>query len=319
MGGTIGVDSLEGQGSTFWFTASFDLPGPDEHKATVDMQKYPTETHGAAEPHPSGQRILVADDDPTNREVILAQLKKMGYKPEAVCNGAEAVIAVQQDNFELVVMDCEMPVMDGFEATTLIHAIQPMMPIIALTASAMVSDRERCFREGMDDYLAKPVEISQLADVLARWMLKPGPGEAANAAVEPTRGLAGVSFNEVSLLQRMIGDRDLAREVLNGFILDAPRQLNNLKARIDESDLRGAKFQAHTLKGSAATVGAEALCDVAKAMETAATTGQLDLCHALLPDAIEQLERFRARLVEECWVTQSIPDTKFEVTYDVQP
>ena len=116
-------------------------------------------------PGPQGRtaRILVAEDNPTNRIVILAQLGKLGYQPTAVTNGAEAVAAVKGGGYDLVFMDCQMPVMDGFEATRHIRDLTEI-PIVAMTADAMPADRDRCLDEGMDDYLAKPVKLNLLSD-----------------------------------------------------------------------------------------------------------------------------------------------------------
>jgi len=125
-------------------------------------------------------------------------------------------------------------------------------------------------------------------------------------------------FDGDSLLQRLMGDRELACEILNGFFDDAPCQLAILQSRIEQSDFPGLKLQAHTLKGSAATVGAEALRASAKALEMAATAGQLDLCRKLLPDAIEQLKRFRTRLVDDGWVSKKDLTTEIEEMCDVQ-
>jgi HPt (histidine-containing phosphotransfer) domain-containing protein len=126
-----------------------------------------------------------------------------------------------------------------------------------------------------------------------------------------------IVFDSKSLLLRLMGDRELARDVLNGFCQDAPNQLRMLRARIDESDASGLKLQTHNLKGSAATVGAEALREVAQAMDVAATAGQLDLCRDLLPDAIEQLERFRALLVHDGWVSKREWEAENEETCNV--
>ena len=105
----------------------------------------------------------MAEDNATNRKVALAQLRKLGYKASAVTNGAEAVEAVKHGGYDLVLMDCQMPVMDGFEATRSIReSMHPGIPIIAITADAMPADRDRCLSEGMNDYLAKPVELSRL-------------------------------------------------------------------------------------------------------------------------------------------------------------
>jgi two-component system, sensor histidine kinase and response regulator len=128
----------------------------------------------------------VAEDNAINRAVMLALLQKLGYKADAVNNGAEAVEAVQRGTYDLILMDCQMPVMDGFEATRRIRSSAgPGVPIIAVTADAMADDRIRCLNEGMSDYLAKPVELGSLEEVLARWLaasddLAKLPGSADN-------------------------------------------------------------------------------------------------------------------------------------------
>jgi len=176
MGGTIGVDSREGQGSAFWFTAVFDLAPaapPQPANPGREGRSGMAPTRGAA-------RILVAEDNAINREVVLEQLQQLGYLASAVANGAEAVEAAQRGGFDLVLMDCQMPVMDGFEAARRIRgsarAGVPGIPIVAITAGAMRDDRDRCLRE-MNDYIAKPVELEQLADALARWLPATGDGD----------------------------------------------------------------------------------------------------------------------------------------------
>ena len=173
MGGTIGVDSREGHGSTSgsprflrWRprpAATRERDGRMRRCAGVKLAERTA-------------RILVAEDNATNREVALAQLRKLGYEAAAVTNGAEAVEAVQDGGYDLVLMDCQMPVMDGFEATRRIRQ-STGIPVVAMTADAMPGDRDRCLSEGMNDYLAKPVELKQLADVLAKWM--PGRDRAS--------------------------------------------------------------------------------------------------------------------------------------------
>jgi PAS domain S-box-containing protein len=168
MGGSIGVDSVEGSGSTFWFNAVFELASGEELLAS---QPAATPKHGRLLRGGRAARILVAEDNMVNREVALALLRKLGYKGVAVKNGVEAIEAVEHESYDLVLMDCEMPVMDGFEATRHMRdSIHTGVPIIALTANAMAEDRDRCLREGMNDYLAKPVDLVRLAEVLDRWL-----------------------------------------------------------------------------------------------------------------------------------------------------
>jgi two-component system sensor histidine kinase/response regulator len=292
MGGTIGVESQEGHGSTFWFTATFELgranlPAPANESPTL-QRALPV----------SKPRILVAEDNATNREVALAQLDKLGYQADAVPNGAEAVQAVERGIYGLVLMDCEMPVMDGYEATRMIRrSTRPNLPVIAITADAMSGDRERCLREGMNDYLAKPVELEKLAEVLAKWLSV--KADAAGSSASPdnagskAEAQAKPAFDETALLRRLMGDRKLAGMVLQGFLDNAPSQLQNLQQRLNEADSAGARAQAHTLKGSAATVAAEELRAIALAMERAAAVSRWDHYRDLLPRASEELERFQ--------------------------
>ena len=176
MGGNIGVDSDEGRGSTFWFTAVFGQVNAqpatsDGTQAAVEPQRKPGLDRT--------RRILVAEDNPTNRLVALAQLMKLGYQASAVNDGAAAVEAVSTGGYDLVLMDCQMPVMDGFAATRLIRqSVQRNIPIIALTASAMQEDRNRCL-EDMNDFVTKPVDMERLAEVLMRWL----PGSEANDGI----------------------------------------------------------------------------------------------------------------------------------------
>jgi two-component system sensor histidine kinase/response regulator len=302
MGGTIGVRSQEGQGSVFWFTAVFE-PVPNQGQPAGKRGDEGCGAPGGPARTWCGLRILVAEDNPVNREVALAQLRKLGYQANAVVNGARAVEAVESGGYDLVLMDCQMPVMDGLEATLHIRASNhPDIPIIAITADAMPADQERCLKEGMNDYLAKPVELEQLAGVLAKW-LPAGSGTAAapipkGHAVDPENAV----FNEAALLRRLIGDRQLAGVILKGFLADVPSRLNSLRQRIEAADGPGAQSQAHTLKGSAATVSAEGLQALAQAMERAGTAGQLDRCGELLPRAVDEFERFKSTLESAGWV-----------------
>jgi CheY-like chemotaxis protein/HPt (histidine-containing phosphotransfer) domain-containing protein len=231
-------------------------------------------------------------------------LQKLGYEGHAVDNGVEAIEAVQQGGYDLVLMDCQMPVMDGFESTRRIRCapLHRDIPIIALTASAMSADRDRCLSAGMNDYLAKPVELGPLADVLARWVTGPDTGGTAQSPGEHGEEVGNAVFNADALLGRLMGDRQLASMILRGFLEDALSLLNNLRKSLGEADAPGLELQAHTLKGAAASVSAERLNALALAIENAGKAGELDRCGELLPRAVEESERFKSTLVRDGWV-----------------
>jgi PAS domain S-box-containing protein len=274
MGGHIGVDSREGHGATFWFTAIFATatetilsPKPAPQSETLNTAPKP--------------RILIAEDNTTNQLVALGQLNKLGYPADAVANGLEALHALDRTPYGLILMDCEMPVMDGYEAARLIRqGAHKHIPIIALTAHAMAGDTERSTAAGMNAFLSKPTDLHRLAAVLKQWCLQPAPA----------------IFNPDSLLDRLMGDRSLATLVIKNFIGDFPSQLANLHRC---SDIASARMHAHTLKGSAATIAADSLSATALAMETAADIQQFA---ELLPTISHEFDRLKSTLEQEQWL-----------------
>jgi signal transduction histidine kinase/ActR/RegA family two-component response regulator len=170
MGGEIGLDSTEGRGSTFWFAV--DLP-----RAAAPPRRRVTSDPGVAR-SPRGARLLVAEDNPVNQLVAVRMLERLGYRADVAANGLEAVDALMRVDYAAVLMDCQMPELDGYEATREIRRRQGSArrtPVIAMTAAATQGDRDRCFESDMDDYISKPVRAAELDGVLARWI----PAEAA--------------------------------------------------------------------------------------------------------------------------------------------
>jgi len=267
----------------------------------------------AASPEPEPQqtqparqlRVLVAEDNPTNQEVSLAILHKLGYETELAANGELAIRALQAQDFDLVLMDCEMPTMDGYEATKRIRAGQDGVrnrdiPIVALTASAMSADRDRCFRAGMSDYISKPVDPQQLATILARWT---APSKAATAKPQASLPVAtGIPvFDETELLERLMGDRKLARRLVDSFVHDVPAKLANLDDLVHAADSASIRAVAHALKGAAANLSARALKELAMQLQQAATVNDLQRCAVLVSSMQTDFKRLQAALVQSEW------------------
>lgn len=174
MGGKIGVKSAEGHGSTFWFTAKFKTLKYLEANDNIDEN-----LKGDIEQFDNGDRsilILLAEDNEINRRLAAMQLNKLNVAVHSASNGEEAVKKAFQNEYSLILMDCQMPVMDGFEAAKEIRRLEKESkrhtPIVAMTANSMEGDRERCIEAGMDDYMAKPVRLKDLQDIITRWCIK---------------------------------------------------------------------------------------------------------------------------------------------------
>jgi CheY-like chemotaxis protein/HPt (histidine-containing phosphotransfer) domain-containing protein len=261
MGGDVQVASEPGLGSTF----------------TLDLPLRPVEGGAPAQPpvdaaplHP-GASILLVEDNEVNRLVANGLLAGLGYTRIATAvNGREAVQACEREAFDLVLMDCQMPEMDGFEATTELRARGLKVPIVALTAHATTGDRERCLAAGMNDYLAKPVEPKVLARKLRQW-LDAGPGPVTET---PAAAAATEAFDPTALTERFLGNRALYAKARDLFLHHTGPALQEM-AQAASRDDAALRRQAHKIRGSAATIGADALarrCAQVEADGTAAMT-----------------------------------------------
>jgi signal transduction histidine kinase/CheY-like chemotaxis protein/HPt (histidine-containing phosphotransfer) domain-containing protein len=255
-------------------------------------------------------RILLAEDNITNQQVALGILKKMGLRADAVANGAEAVKALESIPYDLVLMDVQMPEMNGFEATQHIRNPQSAtpniaIPIIAMTAHAMQGDRERCMEAGMNDYITKPVDPKALAEALERWLPKetvPVSPEAASSV--SARKTESPVFDKAGMIARLMDDEELTRVIAEGFLEDIPRQMEALRGCLVAGDAAATERQAHTIKGAAANVGGELLRQVAAEMEKAGQAGKLDLVTACMADLEEQFARLKRAMTEELELNQ---------------
>lgn len=251
-------------------------PSPPE--AREDPSSAPA---GRTAPPPreqSGQRLLLAEDNPVNQRVAVLLLNKLGYAADVAGNGAEAVAAVAGGDYALVLMDCQMPEMDGFEATAAIRRAEAgtlrHQPIIAMTANALQGDREKCLAAGMDDYLSKPIDAGRLQALLALWLTAPLP---------PPRAAdnSGAPAIDMERLTNLLGDdRAVIVELLMVFRESLLRQREHLKRGVRDRG-HNLKNLAHELKGTASNVGAGGLATLAGQLEAAAAGGDWALVEEL--------------------------------------
>ena len=238
-------------------------------------------------------RILVVDDNITNQQVAVGILKRLGLRAEVAGNGREAVKALEMEAYDLVLMDAQMPELDGFQATQLIRDPQSnvrnhRVPIVAMTALAMQGDREKCLAAGMDDYITKPIAVPRLKAVLEKWLPPAGggnqPSPAQPSAAPPPETADARVFNRAEFMERLMGDEELARSIIASYLEDLPGQIQQLKDYVAAGDMPQIRRQAHLIKGAAANLSGTELSALTLALELAGKAGQPEVITARMAE-----------------------------------
>jgi len=251
------------------------------------------------ESRPKGRplRILLAEDNAINRLVTVDMLKRLGHTVEVVRNGEEALLKLGRSHFDAVLMDIQMPEMDGFTATEEIRRREAhdscRLPILALTAHALRGYRERCLDAGMDGYLTKPFRATELEAALAG--ILPECEEAPQSA---PRAAAGTSFDLTDLMQRVEGDTDVLAEMLDLYQVETPRLEAELGRSLAAHDARGVQQAAHALRGTVGTFGARRAASLARDLEMLGNESALSGADVLWGELERELAVLGAELSE---------------------
>lgn len=289
--------------------------------------------HSLADNKKQGVRILLAEDDATNQKVALHILKKFGYRADAAGNGQEVLQALEKVPYDIVLMDIQMPVMDGYAATRRIRELElkaqqvklnkndsedltdseiqfstrsGRIPIIAMTAHAMKGDREKCIAAGMDDYTPKPINPEELLEKIEKWTRVEQNASSSGAKVQkehvqPETSEETQPLDLENALERAMGDKDFLKMLLGGFVQELPDQIESLKVAVAGTDTVALAEEAHKLKGAAANLSAYGVSSAAKSLEEIGRSQNMDEANQVLEVLLDESKRLTEYIERAEW------------------
>ncbi len=251
----------------------------------------------------AGARVLLAEDNLINRKVALSLLQKRGIHVDCAVNGLEVLTLLKKADYDLILMDCQMPEMDGYEATSRIRELESdkaKIPILAMTAHVMEGDREKCIDAGMDDYIPKPVNTETVLAMVDKYLPDEKKGDSLSSDVQANEDVPKDSdvfvYNE--MLSRLLGDEELLVELAHDFVFDLPRGLDQAQKNVEANDMESARISAHSLKGAAANFSAPRVKKALHDLEAACKRDNAEQAEAQIMLARKELEALREHLTE---------------------
>ncbi|MDQ6734910.1 MAG: ATP-binding protein, partial [Nitrospirota bacterium] len=278
MGGDIGVRSVPGTGSTFWFRVPLQKGQQLRNLPSTPLNKTPLQRGEHC-------RILVVEDNTVNQNIAVKMLTKLGFRADAVANGHEALDALRQIPYDLIVMDCQMPEMDGYETTAIIRKSDSLnrkdIPIVAMTANATKSDEERCRQAGMDDYMTKPMSMDRFEAVLTKWLAKSSSNLSRHGAKAVTINGSHTVLNTaethidhdmLASLRELDSDDDpnFSKKLIRNFLNDTAERVRDMRQAFTMGDVEQVQRDAHRLKGTCGNMAAPYIGKLCGHLEVAA-------------------------------------------------
>ena len=322
MGGDVWIESGYGKGTKVTFTIQLTIQKQQQYykakqqdlnkKYEIQVEKTsPVDSEEKSPPKDdikilrSKHKILLAEDNKINQKVAVRILNDAGYSCDTAINGLEALSAVQEKDYSLILMDVQMPEMDGFTATTEIRKLGGKVgsiPIVAITAHALMGDKEKCLSIGMDDYITKPIVAESLMKSIDKLLKIDVKEEAKAKPVEKTKSTNEVVFDFDHLNKVSMGDESFQREVIASYVEDVYTRYKNLELHILSQDFKKIISEAHTIKGASYSVGAKKIGDEALAVEVSGKHNDLESTQdrvKKLGEALEETKEVLADLLEQ--------------------
>ena len=268
-------------------------------------------------------KVLVAEDNPANQKLMEVLLKKEGITPVMAADGHQAVETAVEQSFDLIFMDIQMPNMNGYEATRKLRKKGQTTPIVALTASAMKEDEEKCLQAGCDDYLAKPLVREQLIEVLDKYLISSSGAVWANseaiknspADTEPTSAVSGLGIIDWETLVGIGDDEEVIGKIAGAFCKDGLRCMEKIVSAIEEEDWAMLELYAHRMKGGSATIGAKGVSEKAGLLEQAGLKGDLETARLLIGQLQSEVDgllpKHAISLLVSAWKLEIAPAPSF--------